>query len=99
MSEDKTKVFNDKRLEQILTKLEVMDARLQRVELRIEERGFDTKPVWERALVEIMEVKQDIANVKQDIATLNRKMDVFSRDMLNLRADQLRTEERIANLG
>ena len=92
MSQDETRVFKNMRLEQILTKLEVMDARLQRVEVKIEERSFDTKPIWERALGEIIEVRQDIA-------TLNRKIDVFSRDMLNLRADQLKTEERVDRLG
>jgi hypothetical protein len=91
MSEDETKDFKDRLLEQILVKLEVMDTRLQHVESKIEERGFDTKPIWERALVEIMEVKQEVA-------TVNRKIDVFSRDMLNLRADQLRTEERVDKL-
>lgn len=91
MSEEETKVLKDRVLEQILTKLEVVDARLQRVESKIELRGFDTKPIWERALAEIMEVRQDVASV-------NRKIDVFSRDMLNLRADQLRTEERVAKL-
>ena len=91
MSEDETKALRDKLLEQILTKLEVMDARLQRVESKIEERGFDTKPIWERALAEIMEVKQQVA-------TVDRKIDVFSRDMLNLRADQLKTDERIGKL-
>jgi predicted nucleic acid-binding Zn-ribbon protein len=91
MSEDETKVLKDTLLEQILIKLEVLDARLQRVESKIEERGFDTKPIWERALVEIMDVKQDVA-------TVNRKIDVFSKDMLNLRADHLKTEERVDKL-
>jgi hypothetical protein len=91
MSEDETKFLPGKVLEQILTKLEVMDARLQRVEAKVEERGYDTKPIWERALVEIMAVKQEIA-------TVDRKIDVFSRDMLNMRAEQLKTEERIAKL-
>ena len=87
MSEDETKAFKDKLLEQILTKLEVVDVRLQQVESRIEQRGFDTKPIWEQALVGIMDVKREVA-------TVNRKIDVLSRDMLNLRADQLKTEER-----
>ncbi|HVQ40460.1 MAG TPA: hypothetical protein VMS31_23160 [Pyrinomonadaceae bacterium] len=91
MSEDETKALKDKLLGQILTKLEVVDARLQRVESKVEQRGFDTKPIWERALAEIMEVKQEVA-------TVDRKIDVFSRDMLNLRAEQLRTDERLANL-
>lgn len=91
MPEDETKVFPEKILEQILTKLEVMDTRLQRVESKIEERGFDTKPIWERALVEIMEVKQEVA-------TVDRKIDIFSRDMLNMRAGQLKNDERLAKL-
>jgi hypothetical protein len=91
MAEDETNVFPEKILEQILTKLEVMDTRLQRVESKIEERGFDTKPICERALVEIIEVKQEVA-------TVDRKIDVFSRDMLNMRAEQLKTDERLAKL-
>ena len=105
MSEDDTKVLKDRGLEQVLAKLEVMDSRLQRVELNVEKRGFDTKPIWERALSEISEVKQDVGTLKQDmvivkqeLGTLNRKMDLFNRDMLSLRADQLRTEERVDRL-
>ena len=93
MSEDETRAFKDegKLLEQILNKLEVLDLRLQHVESKIEHRGFDTKPIWERALAEIMDVKQDVA-------TVNRKIDIFSRDMLNLRAEQLETEERLRRI-
>ena len=93
MSKDETRVFEgqSKLLEQILSKLEVLDLRLQHVESKIEQRGFDTKPIWERALAEIMEVKLDVAK-------LNRKMDVFSRDVLNLRAEQMETEERLRRI-
>ena len=92
MSEDKTKTLNDPSLlEQILRKLEVIDARLQFVERKIEERGFETKPIWEKALVEIMEVNRRVS-------TIDRKIDVFSKDMLNLRAEQLDMEERLRKL-
>jgi hypothetical protein len=93
MSEDKTKTLggDSKLFEQILTKLEVLDARLQRVEIKVEERGFDTKPIWEKALAAIMEVNQQIA-------TLNRKIDVFNSDMLNVRATQLENEARLRRL-
>lgn len=91
MSDEETKILENPLLQKILTKLEVLDVRLQNVESKIEQRGFDTKPIWERALVEIMEVKQDVK-------TLDRKIDVFSRDMLNMRAEQLKTDERITAL-
>jgi hypothetical protein len=92
MSEDETKTLaGGSLLEQILRKLEVMDTRLQFVERKIEERGFDTKPIWEKALVEIMEVNRRVT-------TIDKKIDVFSRDMLNLRAEQLGIEERLRKL-
>jgi hypothetical protein len=91
MSEDETKTLDARLLQQILTKLETMDARLQFVEERIRERGFDTKPIWERALAEIMEVNQRVT-------TIDRKMDVLGKDMLSLRADQLGIEERLSRV-
>src|SRR5437764_118652 len=91
MSEDETKALDAKLLQQILTKLEVIDARLQYVEEKVRERGFDTKPIWENALVEIMEVNRRVT-------TIDRKLDVFSRDMLNLRAEQLDIQERLRKL-
>jgi len=91
MSEDETKILDARLLQQILTKLETMDARLQFVEEKIRERAFDTKPIWEQALKEIMEVNQTIR-------TMDRKMDVLGKDILGLRADQLEIEERMSRL-
>ncbi len=92
MSDDPTKKFDGPELlRQILVKLEVLDTRLQAVEKKVEERGFDTKPIWEKALTEIMEVNQRLTGV-------DRKIDVFSKDMLNIRADQLGLNERVERL-
>jgi len=91
MSEDETKILDTKLLQQILVKLETMDARLQFVEEKIRQRGFDTKPIWEQALAEIMEVNQRVAMI-------DRKLNVFSSDMLTLRAEQLEIQERLRKL-
>ncbi len=89
--EDETKILNAKLLQQILTKLEVMDTCLQYVEDKIRQRGFDTKPIWEQALAEIMEVKHQLK-------TIDLKLSVFSNDMLTLRAEQLDIQERLRKL-
>ncbi|HJU56899.1 MAG TPA: hypothetical protein VJ715_20100 [Pyrinomonadaceae bacterium] len=52
---------------------------------------MDTKPIWERALAEILEVKESVGN-------LERKFDVLSRDMIQLRADQRRLDGRMDKL-
>jgi hypothetical protein len=92
MSEEETKALNQPSiLERILVKLEAIDARLQLVETKIEQRGFDTKPIWEKALAEIMEVKQHVVLV-------DRKLDVLGKDLLRMRAEQIGIEERLQKL-
>jgi len=132
MSEEQTQDFgNDNQiLRQVLAKLEVMDTRLQFVETNVSKRGYDTKPIWERALSGIMEVKNELGvfkqevkqelgnlkhelgdvkhqlghvthelgDVKRELALVNKKIDVFNSDMLQLRAEQLETEERLRHL-
>jgi hypothetical protein len=58
----------DNRLESIDRRLDNLDLHLQAVEAR----GLDTKPIWERALVEILSVKERVENIE-------RKFDVFSQ--------------------
>jgi len=69
MSEEQTQDFgNDNQiLRQVLAKLEVMDTRLQFVETNVSKRGYDTKPIWERALSGIMEVKNELGVFKQEV--------------------------------
>jgi hypothetical protein len=92
MSEDETKrLNNDALLKQVITSLERVEAHIRTVEAKIEQQGFNTKPMWEKALAEF-------AEVNRNLAMLSRKIDVFSGDMLNLRAEQLRNEERLRRL-
>ena len=67
------------------------EARFDGLDTRIEAleaRALDTKPIWERALSEILQVKEGVEDIK-------RKIDVLSRDVVQVRADQLRVERRM----
>ena len=71
-----------------------VDARLDGLDIRVhalEARALDTKPIWERALTEILEVKKGVED-------LNRKIDVINQDVLQVRADQRRVEKRMDGL-
>jgi len=68
----------ESRFSSIDARLERVEARLDGLEIRVqalESRALDTKPIWERALAEILEVKKGV----QD---LNRKIDVLNQDRL-----------------
>jgi hypothetical protein len=67
-----------------------VDARLDGLDIRVhalEARALDTKPIWERALVEILEVKEGVEDIQ-------RKFQIVTEDLIKVRADQRRIERR-----
>jgi chromosome segregation ATPase len=82
------------RLDGIDVRLDGIDARLDGLDTRVkalEAKALDTKPIWERVLAEILQIRVGVEN-------LNRKMDVLTLDMMQLRADQRRIEKRMDDL-
>ena len=92
MSEEETKLIASPELmKKILNKLEDIGLRLQNVEERLNRHSLDTRPIWEKALAEVM-------GVKQDVAAIDRKIDVLAGDLLNIRAAHLDVERRVIRL-
>jgi len=60
---------------------------------KIDSRLKETRPVWESALAQLKELRDDMDKGFRDIGY---KMDVLARDVLQVRADQrdLRTDQR-----
>lgn len=80
--------------ERVFARFDALDARLSELDQRLEkleQRAYDTKPIWERALSEILALGQKLE-------TIERKLNVLGQDMLTLRADQTRLEDRIDKL-
>lgn len=86
------------RFDAIDARLQAFDARLQSLEDQAERRALETKPIWERALAEIIEIKERLNSLEQLSTQMIRKIDVLSRDMLTLRADQTGIEDRLDKL-
>jgi archaellum component FlaC len=96
MSEDKTAQTPDPRSfeERVFSRFDALDARLNDLDTRLqrlEAKQYDTKPIWERALAELIEMGGKIDNIE-------RKINVLGQDMIQLRADQARTESRLEKL-
>lgn len=77
----------DRRFDAVDARLDGLDGRVQ----ALEAKALDTKPIWERALAEILEVKKGVED-------LNRKIDLLNQDVLQVRADQRRVEKRMDDL-
>jgi len=81
----------DVRFDTIDVRFDTIDVRLDGLDGRVmalEARALDTKPIWERTLAEILEVKTGVED-------LNRKIDVLTLDVMQVRADQRRVEKRM----
>jgi DNA repair exonuclease SbcCD ATPase subunit len=96
MSEENTQNMSDGRSfeERVFARFDALDARLNEMDarlLRLEQKSYDTKPIWERALAEILAMSQKLD-------TVERKLNVLGKDMLSLRADQTRLEDRMDKL-
>jgi chromosome segregation ATPase len=78
----------DARFDAIDGRLDAIDGRLDGLDTRVqalEAKSLDTKPIWERALAEIL-------NIKERVENMERKFDVLIQDMMQLRGDQRRLE-------
>jgi len=93
MSEEPAQNVSDGRSfeERVFARLGSIDARLQSLELQAERRALETKPIWERALAEILELRRSVENVE-------RKIDILSRDIVQVRADQSHADARLTRL-
>ena len=93
MSEETTQDMPDGRSfeERVFARFDALDARLQKLEAEAERRAIETKPIWERALAEILAVSQKLD-------TVERKLNVLGQVMLTIRADQIRLEDRMESL-
>ncbi|HEX8888292.1 MAG TPA: hypothetical protein VF779_03905 [Pyrinomonadaceae bacterium] len=100
MNEEGTQNMPDGRSfeERVFARLDAIDARLQSLENQAERRALETKPIWERALAEILEVKERLESLEQASNQVVRKIDVLGKDMLTLRADQTGVENRLDRL-
>jgi hypothetical protein len=82
----------------VLARLDAIDGRLGSLESQVERRALETKPIWERALAEILEVKEHVTASEQASNQIVRKIDVLAKDMLTMRADQTGLEYRLDKL-
>ena len=80
--------------EKVLAQLESMNGRLASLESRLaslekqdEERAYDTKPIWNRVLAEISELRTEVSELSKHMRSFDRKLDVMNKDLLQVRSD------------
>ena len=100
MSEERTeekpdaRSFEDRvfaRFDTLAERLDSMDTRLQ----KLEAKQYDTKPIWERALAEIAETRNE---TREELRRVGDKIDILNKNILEVQADTRGLERRISKL-
>ena len=69
------------RMDRIETRLDDLTNRVERLEVESERRAVETKPIWERALAEIVTLGQKVDALEARVATLEVKVDALSEEV------------------
>jgi chromosome segregation ATPase len=90
MADDKTEHFSNGRSfeERVLSQLAAIDARLSSLEAKVDDRLRETRPIWEKALTEILATREEVK-------ALHTKLDILNDDVLNVRARQRESDLRL----
>jgi len=107
MDNDVTADFDGKRPfeERVFARFDALDNRLLKIEGQIygldgrvqdlEARGYDTKPIWENALKEILEGRREVKEFKREVT---KRLDQIQAVQLSNRADIREIEDRLEKL-
>ena len=79
--------------ERIFARFDALDARLQTLEAESERRAVETKPIWERALQEIMETRAEVVKVEDRLGRIENEIKDMRRMFRSTFADVARVQE------
>ena len=79
--------------ERVFARFDALDARLQKLEAESERRAVETKPIWERAIQEIMETRAEVVKVEDRLGRIENEIKDMRRMFRSTFADVARVQE------
>jgi chromosome segregation ATPase len=95
MSEETTQHLPNNDLSRILARLDSIDSRLSTLEQKVDARSYETKPIWEQALKEIMETRAEVVKVEGRLGNIENEIKDMRRMFRYTFADIARVQEDI----
>ena len=107
MSEETTQNMDGERSfeERVFTRFDALDSNFRDVNARLqklEARSYDTKPIWEQALKEIIETRGELSETRRELSEtrreISKRLDRIEAIAHETRADLRDAEDRIERL-
>jgi hypothetical protein len=101
MSEDLTKKLptsDSDKLTSILTTVQALEGRIQRLEQKVDERLHDTRPIWEKVIADIAQLHGEVREIRTSQRDALRRMSVFHGTLISMQADYRDIYDRVRGL-
>jgi len=105
VSEDLTKRLpksDSEKLTLILTSVKAFEDRIQLLEQQAYEKRYDTRPIWEKLVADIADLKKSLENdtreIKRSLRDLFRGQTVLNEAILKVHIDLVDIDERLQRL-
>ena len=115
MSEDLTRRLpssDSEKISLILTTVQHLETRVDDLEKKVEERLYDTRPIWEKVVADIAQLQSgqmqlqegqqrleaEVKEIKFSVRDLDRLMSVMSDTMIAIRANYKDMDTRVYEL-
>ena len=76
------------KVDKVDERINTLEVKVDSLDAKVDERLKDTRPIWERALSEILEVKEAVKR-------FDRKLDLLNRGLFDLRAEHEELAARV----
>ena len=96
----------DSRFDSVDTRFDSVDSRFDSVDLAIrdldgrvqnlEARSYDTKPIWERALAEIIETRHELDETKSEVIEVRRELGETKSEVVEVRRELADTRRHLS---
>ena len=97
------------RVDRLEVRLNNLERRFDDLEKKIEERLYDTRPIWQKLVADIAQLQQgqrrmeetmssEFREIKTSVRDINRRMSVMSDTMLAIQADSKDIDNRVHEL-
>jgi len=101
MSEDLTKKLpktDSEKIALILTTVQNLETRVDNLEHKVDERLYDTRPIWEKVVADIGKLQEGQNRLEGSVQEISDKLDVLNEAMLNVQAKQRDVNRRVREL-
>ncbi len=82
-----------------------LETRMGNLETKVEERLYDTRPIWEKVQADIAQLQEgqesmrkDVRDVRTELRDMNRKLSIFNDNLVQIQADYRDIYDRVRDL-